>query len=226
MLGLLAWKLVGEPVVLRPRELAPWARMNLLIASVMGGRGPSTAEKLLLIGEDSVFGVCDPEAYGLRRTEHPRPGDIPCWAGDNSVLSTLSRYVNGCRFAHTGIIIADDTVGHITLGGWVEEPVPDGVVVFDAGITEPERSRIARSYANAERPKGYGYHFAILITLMNLGCLSRKSNLFHLLDTMSINVLLWMAGLRWLPALWVVVAAIRVTVNYGIQRRSGSKSVA
>ena len=97
MLGLLTWKLLGEPVVLRPRELPPWTRMNLFTNSCMGGSSPSMQERRLLFREDSHLGVCDPDAYGFAHSVHPRAGDIACWRGDNGWLSTFSRYVSGCH---------------------------------------------------------------------------------------------------------------------------------
>lgn len=223
MLGLLTWKLLGEPVVLRPRELPPWTRTNLFTNSCMGGSSPSMQERCLLFREDSHLGVCDPDAYGFEHSEHPRAGDIACWRGDNGWLSTFSRYVSGCRFSHTGPIIADGTVGHITLGGWVEEPVPDDVVVFDAALTDSERSRFAHYWATADRPKGYGFHGAFLIAVLNVCCMSRRSNFFHLLDTTSFCTLLWLGALHWLAGLWFIFSAIRVSVNYGIQKPVGNR---
>ncbi len=221
MTGLALWILLDEPVVLRPREVPPWRRGRIATSAILQACPPERIERRELISEDGWLGVCDPAAYGYQKTATPLAGDIACWRGGRDLLSRLSRYVSGCRYAHTGLVVRDGIVGHMTLRGWIEESIPVDVECYDGEWSPGERAAFRTWQAAQRPPKGYGFHNALLVAAANVGCFSGRSNLFHLLDVFTSAALLWWSGLRWVAMFWTALGCVRVAVNLGVQRAPG-----
>ena len=218
MLGFLVWTLMGEPQTLRPRELAPWDRAKLVQWSFVHLQDFELLERRQLVGEDSALGVCDPELYGFRQTSAPRPGDIVCWRGGRALLSRLSRYISGCKYSHTGIVVEDGVVSHLTLSGEVEEPVSPEMTCFDGEFTDEQRAGIGAAIRErAAQIRGYGWHAAIALGLGTSSCLTRMSSVFHVLDMLLYASVVWFAGARVLAYIWVGLGGFRVLSNYGIR---------
>lgn len=219
MLGFLFWSLLGEPQTLRPRELPPWALMSNFFRATMTGVDPDLLERINIITEDSFLGVCDPEKYGFKITDNPKIGDFVYWKGGNDILSRLSRYASNSKYSHTGVMVSNSEVCHMTTSGSIIQSLPSGTYVFDIEVPDNYREEMAKKVIEFHKNvKGYGWRNAALVLIFSFSCLSRKSNIFHFIDTLSFGVPILFTIIWPLSAIWISFGALRVIANYGIQR--------